>query len=126
MNAYRYYKSECSIECHKDNVNITNSIFNYSEVENLLKQKIKEYNIFPEEISETLFNVLMYNTNSSNTEASITNYLLNKNEKEFYLISKNSKQAIIYNFNTSSITTDVATKDIILNANNLHQKNKTN
>ena len=106
LQVYRDYKIQYSFCCYDNDVEISDRMLGFSEVENILFDKACANNLLPEGVEKEVFNVLMLNAGeklSSGEERSATDVLYFVVDDEIIFTSKNTKEAKIYNHKNNTL-----------------------
>lgn len=105
-NQYRAYRRQFFISCSKDEETITDEVINFKTVDDMLLQKLTDYQIFPEGYEQAIFDLTIKGNSYqilSMEEASIYNINYYVEGDNVILINKTNKNVEKYNISTEQV-----------------------
>lgn len=105
-NQYRAYRRQFSINCSKNGETITNEVINFKAIDDMLLQKLMDYQVFPEGYEQIIFDLTInenYCQILSMEEASIYNINYYIDGDNVVLVNKTTKHVGKYNASTRQL-----------------------
>lgn len=105
-NQYRAYRRQFFISCSKNEETITDEVINFKTVDDMLLQKLTDYQIFPEGYEQAIFDLTIKENSYqilSMEEASIYNINYYIEDDNVVLINKTTKHVEKYNISTKQL-----------------------
>lgn len=116
FNKYRYYKLQYSVRAYDINDNeITNQQFCIEDLEELLFNKIVEFNLLQGDKNRQMFEICLFNLSgiiSSKEEISLKNILYFEENDRIYILGKSKKDMKVYDCSTNSFEYIIFDEDI--------------